>query len=360
MEQTFNQDLSHLRRYNQMHHSNNEDRNIILASSRPESTEIRVDHGNISGNFQNQNGFHLPQIKYSEVYEDRYIDDANYTIQRDHNLPHFDSDSHQRGVANQRMQLIEEREGHHKKQNIMDPFSHLPSKALLKEAGFTEHDISQGFYASSNHIKRSISKRYQKNIRESLKDVKSIKKSRSRSKSKLHNKSRDKRIPKLHKRYLSGANQIDQSTTPFTTQNKNSELQTSQDERGISDYLVHKESNPFQKDYDSFITAKNSQENGNDDYVNSSYFSKHKPSNQTRDPSYIDQFNDSPAYLAVGEVSSDPIPDEDKMKGLREFFKKKIVNAYNSIYHEHSNPGYDTRESLSKTEKMIQKIIIRE
>lgn len=91
------------------------------------------------------------------------------------------------------------------------------------------------------------------------------------------------------------------------------------------------------KNYDSFVTAKNTPEMI-DQQMDLSYFSKQNMNNfESGKNSYVDQFNESQTILAVGDVTQEQNPDEEKMKELREFFKKKIANAYNSIYHE--RPG---------------------
>ena len=48
------------------------------------------------------------------------------------------------------------------------------------------------------------------------------------------------------------------------------------------------------------------------------------------------------------------------MEELREYFKKKIVNAYNSLYRDPNDPEYINQPPLTEAEKMIRKIIIRE
>lgn len=80
-----------------------------------------------------------------------------------------------------------------------------------------------------------------------------------------------------------------------------------------------------------------------------------------KDPSYIAQFQDNQEmYLAAGPSNPQPRTHEEKMEQLREYFKTKIVNAYNSIYLEDADPSYDSIQHLTEAEKMIRKIILKE
>jgi hypothetical protein len=73
----------------------------------------------------------------------------------------------------------------------------------------------------------------------------------------------------------------------------------------------------------------------NDNFNIESILSKPKDSHyNTNDPSYLSQFNDNDALLAVGVENKAPKTHEKQMDELREYFKKKIVNAYNSLYLE--------------------------
>jgi len=96
--------------------------------------------------------------------------------------------------------------------------------------------------------------------------------------------------------------------------------------------------NPLRKISQPFMRNTNSPEFKNEEYVNSSAFSKPKASNyNTGDPSYIDQFNGSQVHLVVGDPKQEENIKETQMGDLREYFKRKIVNAYNSIYQD--NPS---------------------
>ena len=68
------------------------------------------------------------------------------------------------------------------------------------------------------------------------------------------------------------------------------------------------------------------------DVYHDSSFSKRRDSKYiNNDPSYMSQFNEPDIYLAVGANQEIPKTYDDQMEELREYFKQKIVNAYNSI-----------------------------
>ena len=95
--------------------------------------------------------------------------------------------------------------------------------------------------------------------------------------------------------------------------------------------------NPFGNENLKYMRDTSSPDFMNDRLVNDSTLSKPKASNyNSNDPSYISQFNDNDMYLAVGEPLKETERKTDKMQELREYFKKKIVNAYNSIYMENT------------------------
>lgn len=78
-----------------------------------------------------------------------------------------------------------------------------------------------------------------------------------------------------------------------------------------------------------------------------------------KDKNYNTHYNESDLYLAVGPNNEAPKTHEDQMEELREYFKTKIVNAYNSICRENTDPNY-SYEDLTDAEKMIRRMIIKE
>ncbi|CAI2382921.1 unnamed protein product [Moneuplotes crassus] len=359
MEQTFNQDLSNLKNQ-QCSNDNSEEQGEKLESSISGSPEDKENPENL----HNLSGFYLPQIKYSQVFQSRYLDGFNYTIQKEKNSSKLPPNPQNRRVPTQRSQSIvnlEERETFQRKNEIVNNSSHLPSNELLKEAGFTDREISSRFYASSHTISRSVVRKYKKNTRRSFKSLKQVTKSLSKSKRKSHRKSRDKRIPKLSKRYMDSCNNIQHSETPFITKNRNLESKNSYNDSDIVNFLGKRSSNYIKS---SFNSVKNSINHKNPNSVTQNHpdFLHQRHSINTQVPHNPKNLTET-ACFAVGEISSIPTRSDDKMKGLREFFKKKIVNAYNSIYHQNTSNIAEAeahRPVLSKTEKMIQRVIIRE
>jgi hypothetical protein len=100
------------------------------------------------------------------------------------------------------------------------------------------------------------------------------------------------------------------------------------EENGVNRSIMHS-TNPFKNEV------------RNDNFNIDSKLSKPKDSRyNTNDPSYITQFNDNDAFLAVGSENRQPKTHEKQMDELREYFKKKIVNAYNSLYLEDTGRCY--------------------
>lgn len=101
-------------------------------------------------------------------------------------------------------------------------------------------------------------------------------------------------------------------------------------------------------------------DNTNEAFAHESVFSKHRDSKYNNvEPSYISQFNEQDMYLAIGPEDTGPKSQDQQLEELREYFKKKIVNAYNSIYLESVDPDYRSDHNLTEAERMIRKIIIR-
>ena len=127
--------------------------------------------------------------------------------------------------------------------------------------------------------------------------------------------------------------------------NNDGEIET---EEIMNKSILHS-TNPFRHDIN------------NDGFANESLFSKHRDSRyNNNEPSYISQFNEGEMYLAVGENNPPAKTHDEQMEELREYFKKKIVNAYNSIYLDSADPRNDSTQYLTQAEKMIRKIILKE
>lgn len=68
------------------------------------------------------------------------------------------------------------------------------------------------------------------------------------------------------------------------------------------------------------------------DVYNDSSLSKRRESKMVqKDKNYVSQYNEPDLYLAVGPNNDPPRTYDDQIEELREYFKQKIVNAYNSI-----------------------------